>query len=109
MHKNRTRILIVSLIAFGCSAAAVGHAPAIPPQTPNLCDLDGGRWCTSCGHPGEIACPPQEAAGWLCCSGGVCVAVKLAGDCTTGTVGWCANYTEEKVGSSTVATCHDGP
>jgi hypothetical protein len=94
---------------FGCSPN--GHTSSPAPQ-PDLCDLDGGRWCTPCGRPGQVQCPvePQKDSGWLCCSGGVCIAVPLAGDCTTGTVGWCTNYTTSTTpAGNKVSTCHDEP
>lgn len=77
--------------------------PAATPQ-PWLCDLEGGRWCHGCGTG---PCP-QGKSGWLCCIGDICVAIKVASDCTTGVWGWCNNYTETtSPAGNTTATCHD--
>lgn len=102
------RILVAALslglvLGIGCSPRrAVTQTPE-----PDLCSLDGGKWCRPC----ETGSCPVGSSGWLCCSGGYCVAVAAVGDCNS-TVGWCSNYTESTqcnaAGYCTkVATCHD--
>lgn len=109
---SRPRLIAFALISgltlgFGCSPARQGRTQA---PEPDLCSLDGGRWCEPCG--GTHPCP-QGKGGWLCCSGDVCVAVPTISACGGGTVGYCSNYTEAQkcndAGWCTlVATCHDG-
>lgn len=83
--------------------SAKAPVAAATPQ-PWLCDLEGGRWCHGCGTG---PCP-QGKSGWLCCVGDICVAIKVASDCTTGVWGWCNNYTETtSPAGNTTATCHD--
>ena len=113
MTRTNTNTIATLMIGvfLGCSPS-VGHTSK-EPREPNLCDLDGGKWCTKCGPVGSTdrpVCPSQEQidSGWLCCANGACIAVPLAGDCTTGTVGWCSNYTTTTTSSGIeVATCHD--
>lgn len=90
------------------SACTRAHAaPPSPPGEPDLCELDGGRWCHACESLNS--CGEQTDEGWLCCSGGFCVAVATVGDCDTGTVGWCSNYiTETTRSGQEIAWCQDG-
>lgn len=92
-------------LALGCTQATATTNPG-----PDLCSLDGGRWCVQCSGS---TCEPGEDSGWLCCAGGACVAVQLSGECTNGTVGWCSDYYEKTTcdpsggACVTVAVCED--
>lgn len=101
--------LVVGL-GVGCSPAR--KAETRSPE-PNLCDLDGGRWCSSCGSTGEPPCPVAGSSGWLCCGNGYCVAIQTVDECGGGLSGWCDNYTESEHCTDSgacfpVAECHDG-
>jgi hypothetical protein len=82
-----------------------------PPHEPDLCDLDGGQYCTPCGPEPDYSyqCHPAAAEGWLCClPAGPCVAVATYDDCTGGIAGWCADYTTETLPNGVeVAVCED--
>lgn len=95
------------LLGFGCSGRRATAADTQHPK-PWLCDLDGGRYCQPCGGTN---CPHGDS-GWLCCSGGICVAVATAGECAGGVVGWCKNYTTSQTCNggycTETAICHDG-
>lgn len=85
-------------------AAASFAPPAKPAGMPDLCDVDGGRWCVECPAGG---CPQAGKTGALCCAGGFCV--EWTGGQCSGILGWCENYTLEKDQATgiNVATCHD--
>jgi hypothetical protein len=97
-----TKISILLLtLALACTRA---NATTTHPE-PDLCTIDGGRWCVTCSGS---SCQPGGDSGWLCCSGGVCVPVTNADECTSGVVGWCSDYYEKQtVTGSTVAICED--
>lgn len=116
MKPSIRSVRFFSLSAALCFGLGVGCSPVRRAQTqtpePDLCDLDGGRWCQSCGDAGEPACPVAGSSGWLCCANGVCVAVPTVEECGGGLSGWCNNYTESQhctAGGAcvSVATCHD--
>jgi hypothetical protein len=84
------------------SCSSMAETSTVP--QPQLCDIDGGRWCTDCTGP---QCT-EGKSGWLCCSNGICVAVAVYGDCKGGVAGWCNNYTETTTAAGNViAQCHD--
>jgi hypothetical protein len=90
-------------LGIGCSPRrAVTQTPE-----PDLCSLDGGKWCRPC----ESGSCPVGSSGWLCCSGGYCVAVATTSECNA-TIGWCSNYTTQQQCNNagycvTTAVCHD--
>ncbi len=92
-------------LALGATGQAVASRIVVEEvHEPQLCALDGGRWCSECTGD-ECA---DGSSGWLCCSGGVCVAVNFYADCTIGVCGWCNNYTESQDNAgNTIASCHD--
>jgi hypothetical protein len=100
-------------LAFASSCSIIATAPSPYPATnpgglPDLCSIDGGRWCVPCGQTGGPACPELADSGALCCSGGKCVVWN--GSKCSGVLGWCSNYTTETKPSGAVeATCHDVP
>lgn len=94
-------------MTFAVAALVGASASADDPTKPNLCDLAGGRYCHTCG---DSASPPciGEDSGWLCCSGGVCVAVATYDAECSGEVGWCSNYfTSTLPNGVEVAYCED--
>lgn len=111
-----TRIIFLSLLAIlACTKPPTPSTAAEPLPTsaqpterpagmPDLCDLDGGRWCVDCPATG---CPHEGKTGALCCSGGFCV--EWTGGSCGGILGWCENYTldEDESTGIMVATCHD--
>lgn len=108
-HKRRPILSHTLAALVGLTLGAVGQATAArmivkEVHEPQLCELDGGRWCSEC-EGDECA---DGSSGWLCCSGDVCVAVNFYADCTIGVCGWCNDYTEslDKKGN-TIAACHD--
>lgn len=108
MTTSRSSTLVLSLFVSFASAFVAGcglvRADPSTEPSPQLCDLDGGRWCSECVG---AECT-EGSAGWLCCSGGVCVPVNEYADCTLGVCGWCNDYsTETTPNGNTVATCHD--
>jgi hypothetical protein len=101
-HNVLSRLLSAFSLAFVVSLISCSSAAQAP--QPQLCDIDGGRWCVDCTG-GQCA---EGKEGWLCCSEGFCVAVAVYGDCTTGVCGWCNNYTETTTpAGNVVAVCHD--
>jgi hypothetical protein len=80
---------------------------SVPVAVPDLCSLDGGRWCVKCpagGCPDGLGTIP-----YVCCyhvSGGddFCVSVEFAGDCENGVLGQCDWGQTNADGS---VTCYD--
>lgn len=98
-----SRALTGSFFAVLASLLSCSSFASTTPQ-PQLCDIDGGRWCTDCTGS-ECA---EGKSGWLCCNNGICVAVAVYGDCKGGVAGWCNNYTESTTpAGNVVAQCHD--
>jgi len=105
---RHTTIALSILIAFSC--ATTGGASTPPPpesQTPNLCDIEGGRYCVDCSTSTSACRPGVQLSGWLCCDGGWCVG-QAAGEECLGISGWCDDYREETTqAGSTYAVCED--
>ncbi len=92
---KRTIALAFFALLLGCSAANA---------TPDLCSLEGGRFCTHLGYqPTGTATIP-----FVCChvvdGHNVCVSVEAAGDCIDGILGQCEWGQTNPDGS---VTCYD--
>lgn len=108
--KRKTITLLAAVLLVACSTALAAKPPTPAGENePDLCDLDGGIYCTPCGGPGLRPCEPMESSGWLCCTnGGACVAIATPDECQTGVYGWCNNYIEKTHPSGVeVAICQD--
>lgn len=106
----KIRHLPLALLLVACSTASASSPPATPAAEtpePNLCSLDGGRWCFPCGD-GASECDPQNDSGWLCCANNVCVEVDTYDECELGVGGWCSDYSTETLRNGVeVAVCED--